>query len=241
MTDTITLTGVVATPPRSLQTASGLSISSFRLASSQRRYDRSRGEWVDADTNWYTITAFRQLADNVTASLTKGDRVVVSGRLRIREWEKDDRSGTSVEVDADSLGHDLHWGTTSFVRTPRPTPSEGQVAQDPDQAPTALAGPHPSPTSGIVPAAASAAGLPAAAAPGMGTVAAESTEAAAAAAPDAAGVAGGGVAAATWGGPLGAGGEAMSTVTTSTPVASAASTAVRTVDEWHSGDGETPF
>jgi single-strand DNA-binding protein len=125
MTDTITLTGLVATPPRSLQTESGLSITSFRLASSQRRYDRSKGAWVDADTNWYTVTAFRQLADNLTASLTKGDRVVVSGRLRIRSWETADRSGTTVEVDADAVGHDLHWGTTSFTRVSRAAAAEG--------------------------------------------------------------------------------------------------------------------
>lgn len=118
MTDTISLTGFVATPPRSLTTTSGLSITSFRLASSQRRYDRAAGRWIDADTNWYTVTAFRQLADNVLVSVSKGDRVVVTGRLRVRSWENGERSGTSVEIDADALGHDLLWGTTLVTRTP---------------------------------------------------------------------------------------------------------------------------
>jgi len=127
MTDNISLTGVVATPPKSMQTNSGLSIVSFRLASSQRRYDRVKGVWVDADTNWYTVTAFRQLAENACASLAKGDRVIVSGRLRVRAWENGERSGTTVEVDADSLGPDLLFGTTSFTRVARGSEPSGQA------------------------------------------------------------------------------------------------------------------
>ncbi len=117
MSDTITLTGIVATAPRHLVTSSGLAITSFRLASSQRRFDRTKNAWVDADTNWYTISAFRQLAHNVVPSIRKGEHVVVTGRLRIRDWENADRKGTSVDVEADSIGHDLTWCTTKFVRS----------------------------------------------------------------------------------------------------------------------------
>ena len=117
MSDTITLTGIVATDPRHLVTSSGLAITSFRLASGQRRFDRTKNTWVDADTNWYTISAFRQLAQNVLPSVRKGEHVVVSGRLRIRNWENADRKGTSVDVEADSIGHDLTWCTTRFVRS----------------------------------------------------------------------------------------------------------------------------
>jgi len=116
MTDTITLTGLVATTPRHLTTSEGLAITSFRLASSQRRYDRKQQKWIDADTNWYTISAFRALAENSAVSVVKGDRVIVSGRLRIRDWENTDRSGTTVEIEADSIGHDLTWGTSAFTR-----------------------------------------------------------------------------------------------------------------------------
>ena len=116
MTDTITLTGIIATDPRALVTQTGLSITSFRLASTQRRYDRVKGEWVDGETNWYTVTCFRQLADNVLASLRKGQRVVVTGRVRIRAWESGERSGMTVEVDADAVGHDLVWGRSTFER-----------------------------------------------------------------------------------------------------------------------------
>lgn len=116
MTDSITLTGLVATAPRHIVTSEGLAISSFRLASTQRRFDRSTERWIDGDTNWYTVTGFRQLAINVASSIAKGQRVVVFGRLRIREWENGERSGTTIEVEADSIGHDLAWGTSAFTR-----------------------------------------------------------------------------------------------------------------------------
>ncbi|MEO5535391.1 MAG: single-stranded DNA-binding protein [Pseudolysinimonas sp.] len=117
MTDTITLTGLVATPPKHIVTSEGLQITSFRLASTQRKFDRSEQKWVDADTNWYTITAFRQLAVNAIGSVLKGQRVVVTGRLRIRDWQTDEKTGTTIEVDADSLGHDLTFGTSAFTRS----------------------------------------------------------------------------------------------------------------------------
>jgi single-strand DNA-binding protein len=117
MTDTITLTGLVATTPRHLVTSEGLPITSFRLASTQRRFDRTESRWVDGDTNWYTITAFRQLAINAAGSVAKGERVIVTGRLRIRDWTAGDKAGTTVEIDADAIGHDLSWGSAVFTRS----------------------------------------------------------------------------------------------------------------------------
>lgn len=117
MTDIITTSGLVATEPRITTTGEGLAITSFRLAASQRKYNRKTQSWEYADTNWYTVTGFRHLATNLGSSIAKGDRVLVAGRLRIRNWENGDRSGTVVEIDADSVGHDLNWGTAAFSRT----------------------------------------------------------------------------------------------------------------------------
>ena len=117
MTDTITLTGTIATDPRTVTTEAGLDIASFRLASTIRRYDRTTDTWSDGETNWYTVTAFRAIAGNVAASVKKGDRVLVTGRLRVRPWQNGDRSGTTVEIDADALGHDLRWGRSTFIRS----------------------------------------------------------------------------------------------------------------------------
>jgi len=127
MTDAITVTGLVATTPRHLVTSEGLPITSFRLASTQRRYDRGAQKWIDGETNWYAVTAFRQLAINVVGSVNKGQRVVVTGKLRVRDWESGDRAGTTVEIDADALGHDLAWGTSVFTRSVAST-----VANDAD-------------------------------------------------------------------------------------------------------------
>ncbi len=117
MSENISLTGLVATTPRHLVTQDGLPITSFRLASSSRRFDRAQNRWVDGETNWFTITSFRQLAINSATSVSKGDRILVTGRLRVRDWDNGERAGTSVEIEAESIGHDLVWGSSVFTRT----------------------------------------------------------------------------------------------------------------------------
>lgn len=117
MENRITVSGLVATTPRHLITADGLPITSFRLACSYRRFDRASMKWVDGETNWFTITSFKQLAINTASSINKGDRITVSGDLRVRDWDNGERAGTSVEIEAVSIGHDLNWGNTNFTRT----------------------------------------------------------------------------------------------------------------------------
>ena len=119
MNDMITVCGIVATEPRHLVTETGIAITSLRLASPSRRWDRQSSTWSNGPTNWYTVTAFRSLAANVNRSLNKGDRVLVTGRVRIRNWERDGRGGTSVEIDAEGIGHDLAWGISNWMRLPR--------------------------------------------------------------------------------------------------------------------------
>lgn len=117
MSEFITVAGLVATTPRHLVTGDGLPITSFRLAASQRRFDRNLNKWIDGETNWYTVTAFRQLAISTSHSVSKGDRIFLTGKLRVRDWDNGERAGTSVEIEADSIGHDLAWGTSVFTRT----------------------------------------------------------------------------------------------------------------------------
>jgi single-strand DNA-binding protein len=124
VSDIITITGIVGTEPRAVTTAEGLAITSFRLASTQRRFDKGQEKWVDGETNWYSITTFRQLATNAAVSVKKGERILVTGRLRIREWENADKSGTNIDIEADALGHDLSWGTAAFSRGAGSTPSD---------------------------------------------------------------------------------------------------------------------
>jgi single-strand DNA-binding protein len=130
MSDTLTVTGLIATTPRHITTSEGVEILSFRMASSQRRFDKTANKWVDASTNWYTVTAFRTLATNAYASLNKGDRIVVVGRLRIRDWQTDDRTGTNVEIEAETLGHDLFWCTAEAKRVVVASPESALATAD---------------------------------------------------------------------------------------------------------------
>lgn len=133
MSELLSVTGLVATTPRHLVTQDGLPITSFRLASSQRRFDRNQNKWIDGETNWYTVTSFRQLAVNSSMSVSKGDRIAVQGKLRVRDWDNGERAGTSVEIEADSIGHDLAWGNSVFTRTVLVRESEPEVDPNADQ------------------------------------------------------------------------------------------------------------
>jgi len=123
-------TGLVATTPRHLITQEGLPITSFRLACSNSYFDEDKDRWVDGETNWFTVTAFKTLGINVAQSVSKGHRITVSGTIKVRDWDNGERSGTSVEIIADSVGHDLNYGTSEFVRTqiapPTTTPEKPQ-------------------------------------------------------------------------------------------------------------------
>ncbi|MFE2727685.1 single-stranded DNA-binding protein [Kitasatospora sp. NPDC059327] len=111
----VTVIGNVATEVSCTRTADGVAVANFRLASTERRYDRLREGWVDGETQWVTVTAWRALAGHLTGSLSKGDPVVVSGRLRVREWTEGEARRSRVEIDARSVGHDLSRGTAVFT------------------------------------------------------------------------------------------------------------------------------
>jgi single-strand DNA-binding protein len=133
LSEIVTVSGLVATTPRHLVTQDGLPITSFRMAASHRRFDRTANKWVDGETNWFTVTAFRQLAINSAGSISKGERVLVTGKLRVRDWDNGERAGTSVEVEAEALGHDLTWGTAVFTRTVlvrEPNPADDSESED---------------------------------------------------------------------------------------------------------------
>jgi single-strand DNA-binding protein len=125
MTDSLSIRGFVATVPNHLTTDEGLPITTFRLASTRRRFNRETKAWENGPTNWFTVSAYRQLASNVAGCVAKGDPVLVTGRLSVREWENGERSGIVVEIDADAIGHDLAWGSSVFSRTIKRPTGEG--------------------------------------------------------------------------------------------------------------------
>ena len=100
-----------------LREAGGAPVASFRVATTPRRYIRKTDSWEDGDTQWYSVNAWRTLAENCDRSLRRGDPVVLHGKLSAHVWtNKAGLEVTTFEVEAASVGHDLNRGTSEFHR-----------------------------------------------------------------------------------------------------------------------------
>lgn len=137
---TMTVVGNVVSDPRTRRTDNGYWVSNFRVASTSRRYDAAQGRFVDGDTLFLNVTCWRALAENVEASVRKGNPVIVTGRIRMREYEKDETKHLSYDLEATSVGLDLARGTAEFRKAQRPGVSlsmavdgEGLPADDSDR------------------------------------------------------------------------------------------------------------
>lgn len=129
MNDTrVTLTGWLGGDV-TLREAAGVPVATFRVAQTPRRYNRKNDEWVDADTQWFTVTVWRQLAENCAESLRRGDPVVLHGRLSAETWtNKGGMQVTSMEIEATFVGHDLARGVSRFERRNRPEAAAAPAA-----------------------------------------------------------------------------------------------------------------
>lgn len=129
--DIITITGNLGNDPIMSTTKTGTPVLNFRVGSSTGRWDRQSGAWRDDGTSWYSVSAFGNLAENARSSLHIGDPVVITGRLRIKEWETDGRKGWSADLLADAIGHDLNRGTSGFARRIRSDAASAQPSIGP--------------------------------------------------------------------------------------------------------------
>lgn len=120
----VTVIGNVTNDPTLRATSGGTRVTSFRLAATERRYDKSLGAWRDGDTVFWGVSCWRALAEHVADSVTKGQPVMVFGRLRQRDYELEGQRRTSLEIDALAVGHDLSRGTARFERARRTDPGE---------------------------------------------------------------------------------------------------------------------
>jgi single-strand DNA-binding protein len=131
-----TVAGFVATPPNFSATKSGLPTMTMRVAWTPRRVDRTTGEWTDEPTCFVSVKCYGRTAENCKISLEKGDPVVVTGTLRMHDYEsKEGTMRTSVDITANAIGHDLSRGTSVFNRRGRkaqPAAGESQAGQVPD-------------------------------------------------------------------------------------------------------------
>ncbi len=113
----VTISGNLTDDPSLRFTSSGAAVANFTVASTPRSYDKSRQEWVDGETAFLNCSIWRQAAEHVAESLTKGTRVIVQGRLKSRSY--DDRDGnkrTVFEVEVDEVGPSLARATAVVTR-----------------------------------------------------------------------------------------------------------------------------
>lgn len=149
MTDTIvTIVGNLVDDPSLRYTPNGAAVANFRIASTPRRFDKQRNEWVDGEALYLGCTVWKQYAENVAETLRKGMQVIIQGRLKQRSY--DDRDGnkrTVFELDVDEVGPTLRFATATVNRapsgqSPRPVQQQGDpwAAQQPAGDPWAAQG-----------------------------------------------------------------------------------------------------
>ena len=123
----VALVGNLTDDPEVRFTPQGTAVASFRLAVTPRVKDDEG--WKDGDTSFFRINAWRDLAEHVTDSLSKGDRALVLGRLKARSWETPDGERRSVvEVEAEEVGPSLKWATAKPQRAARAKNGNGEPA-----------------------------------------------------------------------------------------------------------------
>lgn len=126
----VDISGTVVSDPVLRTTRSGDPFLSFRVAVNPRRWNAETGSWSDGDAQFFSVTAFRALAGNAYHSLAKGQQVMVTGRLRMTQYEaRDGGTRTSVQIDAHDIGPSLKFGQTTFTKCLHPTvPSQDRLA-----------------------------------------------------------------------------------------------------------------
>src|SRR3954471_7436030 len=133
---TITVVGNLTDDPEYRVTPQGVGMAKFRVASTPRVFDRTRNEYRDGDPLFLSCTAWRDLAEHVAESLTKGARVVVVGRLRLSQWEDKETGGkrSMIQLDVDEVGPSLKFATAMVKKMTR-AKGDGFIPADaPDDA-----------------------------------------------------------------------------------------------------------
>ncbi|MDF3285170.1 single-stranded DNA-binding protein [Gordonia sp. L191] len=122
----ITVVGNLTAEPELRFTPSGAAVASFTVASTPRTFDRQSNEWKDGEALFLRCSIWREAAENVTESLTKGTRVIVQGRLKQRSYEtREGEKRTVVELDVEEIGPSLKFATASVNRASRGGSSGG--------------------------------------------------------------------------------------------------------------------
>lgn len=119
MTSTVTVIGNVTRDPELRFTPTGSAIATFGLAVNRRWQNRQTNEWEEA-VSFFDVVCWKELAENVTESITKGTRLIVTGRLDQRTWDtQDGEKRSKVEIVADEVGPSLRWASATVTRNER--------------------------------------------------------------------------------------------------------------------------
>ncbi|GAA2016553.1 single-stranded DNA-binding protein [Nakamurella flavida] len=115
------MVGNLTADPELRFTASGAAVANFTVASTPRAFDRNTNEWKDGEALFLRCNIWRQAAENVAETLTRGTRVIVSGRLKQRSFEtKEGEKRTVIELEVDEIGPSLRYATAKINRANRP-------------------------------------------------------------------------------------------------------------------------
>lgn len=128
MTETIiTVVGNLTADPELRFTPAGMAVANFTVASTPRTYDKQAQQWVDGEALFMRCRVWRDYAENVAESLTKGTRVIATGKLKARSYQDRDGNNRTVwELEADEVGPALRYATAQPVRTPSKNAGGGQ-------------------------------------------------------------------------------------------------------------------
>ena len=123
---TITVVGNLTSDPELRYTQNGLAVANFTIAATPSTFDRTTNEWKDGDPLFLRASVWKEHAEHVAGSLSKGSRVVATGRLKQRSYEtKEGEKRTSMELEIDEIGNSLRYGTTQFTKASSATSSSG--------------------------------------------------------------------------------------------------------------------
>lgn len=129
----VVVIGNLAGDPELRWTASGHAVANFTIAQTPRSFDKQQNQWVDDETLWVRASVWREVAEHVAESLTKGTRVIAHGRLKARSFEtKDGEQRTNWELEVDEIGPSLRWATAQVTRS-QPGQAQGGYQQQPPQ------------------------------------------------------------------------------------------------------------
>lgn len=113
----ITVVGNLTSDPELRYTQNGLAVANFTIASTPRNFDRASNEWKDGEALFLRASVWREFAEHVAGSLTKGSRVIATGRLKQRSYEtKEGEKRTSIELEVDEIGPSLRYATAQVSR-----------------------------------------------------------------------------------------------------------------------------